>query len=195
MKTQARMKAMKNRTLVISVILVCVTVALALSVATYAIWQEQATDYEEIQIPTDDFNPSAKYIIYQGLDANGNFIDESPLSYAVVGYSGIISELMIPDTYNGLPVTRISCSTTQTNTNLAGNNIITSLVVPASVTKIDQGIFANAVKLKTVTILGEGEIIIEPFAFAGCVELTTFTTQKNITGDEASYLLNTPLGN
>lgn len=195
MKTQARMKAMKNRTLVISVILVCVTVALALSVATYAIWQEQATDYEEIQIPTDDFNPSAKYIIYQGLDANGNFIDESPLSYAVVGYSGIISELIIPDTYNGLPVTRISCSTTQTNTNLAGNNIITSLVVPASVTKIDQGIFANAVKLKTVTILGEGEIIIEPFAFAGCVELTTFTTQKNITGDEASYLLNTPLGN
>ncbi len=186
---------MKNRTLVISVILVCVTVALALSVATYAIWQEQATDYEEIQIPTDDFNPSAKYIIYQGLDANGNFIDESPLSYAVVGYSGIISELIIPDTYNGLPVTRISCSTTQTNTNLAGNNIITSLVVPASVTKIDQGIFANAVKLKTVTILGEGEIIIEPFAFAGCVELTTFTTQKNITGDEASYLLNTPLGN
>lgn len=195
MKTQARMKAMKNRTLVISVILVCVTVALALSVATYAIWQEQATDYEEIQIPTDDFNPSAKYIIYQGLDANGNFIDESPLSYAVVGYSGIITELIIPDTYNGLPVTRISCSTTQTNTNLAGNNIITSLVVPASVTKIDQGIFANAVKLKTVTILGEGEIIIEPFAFAGCVELTTFTTQKNITGDEASYLLNTPLGN
>lgn len=195
MKTQARMKAMKNRTLVISVILVCVTVALALSVATYAIWQEQATDYEEIQIPTDDFNPSAKYIIYQGLDANGNFIDESPLSYAVVGYSGIISELIIPDTYNGLPVTRISCSTTQTNTNLAGNNIITSLVVPASVTKIDQGIFANAVKLKTVTILGEGEITIEPFAFAGCVELTTFTTQKNITGDEASYLLNTPLGN
>ena len=195
MKTQARMKAMKNRTLVISVILVCVTVALALSVATYAIWQEQATDYEEIQIPTDDFNPSAKYIIYQGLDANGNFIDESPLSYAVVGYSGIISELIIPDTYNGLPVTRISCSTTQTNTNLAGNNIITSLVVPASVTKIDQGIFANAVKLKTVTILGEGDIIIEPFAFAGCVELTTFTTQKNITGDEASYLLNTPLGN
>ena len=195
MKTQARMKAMKNRTLVISVILVCVTVALALSVATYAIWQEQATDYEEIQIPTDDFNPSAKYIIYQGLDANGNFIDASPLSYAVVGYSGIVSELIIPDTYNGLPVTRISCSTTQTNTNLAGNNIITSLVVPASVTKIDQGIFANAVKLKTVTILGEGEIIIEPFAFAGCVELTTFTTQKNITGDEASYLLNTPLGN
>lgn len=189
---------MKNRTLIVSIILVCVTITLAVAVATYAIWQEQATDYHEVQVPTDDYNPSAKYIVYTGLDDNGNFInDGTPTSYAVVGYFGLVSELVIPSTYNGLPVTKISCSATEMEKNLAGNNIITSVVIPETVTQIDQGVFANAVKLKSVTILGEGNITIEPLAFAGCVELTTFTygAQKNITGDEASYLLNTPLGN
>ena len=80
------------------------------------------------------------------------------------------------------------------DTNLAGNNIITSVVIPESVTKIDQGVFTNAVRLKTVTILGEGNITIESLAFAGCVELTEFSYAKEITGDSASYLLNTPLG-
>lgn len=187
---------MKNRTLIISIILVCVTITLALAVTTYAIWREQATDYSEVQVPTDEFNPSAKYIIYQGLDESGAFTDApTPHSYAVVGYSGLVSELIIPSTYNGISVTRISCSATQINTNLAGNNIITSVVIPQSVTKIDQGVFANAVRLKSVSISGEGNITIEPLAFAGCVELVEFTCTKEITGDSASYLLNTPLGN
>ena len=182
---------MKNRTLIISIILVCVTITLALAVTTYAIWREQATDYSEVQVPTDEFNPSAKYIIYQGLDENGAFTDApTPHSYAVVGYSGLISELIIPSTYNGISVTRISCSATQINTNLAGNNIITSVVIPQSVTKIDQGVFANAVRLKSVTISGEGNITIEPLAFAGCVELVEFTCTKDIFHEQIHILKN-----
>ena len=44
---------MKNRTLIISIILVCVTITLALAVTTYAIWREQATDYSEVQVPEE----------------------------------------------------------------------------------------------------------------------------------------------
>lgn len=186
---------MKNRTLIITIVLLCVTIALSLAVVTYALWVEQATDVIDVEIPTSDFNPSEKYIIYQGLDGGGNFTESSPVAYAVVGYSGIIGELVIPETYNELPVTRISCSSTQITTNIAGNGIITSVVIPASVLKIDQGVFANLTRLTTVTILGDTEIVIEDLAFAGCISLTTFSNGiRTIVGNPNSYLLNTPLG-
>lgn len=184
---------MKNRTLIISIILVCLTITLAFAVATYAIWEEQANDYIDVEVPTSDFNPSLKYIVYEGLDASGNFTSESPVSYAVVGYSGIISELVIPESYNGLAVTKISCSSTQLDTNFAGNGLITSIVIPGSVTKIDQGVFASLTRLKEVTIEGDGELVIEDLAFAGCVSLETFTTARTISGNASSYLMNTPL--
>ena len=71
-KTHPMEKMMKNKTLIISIVLVCITVTLALAVTTYAVWTEQADDFIDVQIPTSDFNPSAKYIVYKGLDANGN---------------------------------------------------------------------------------------------------------------------------
>ena len=192
-KTHPMEKMMKNKTLIISIVLVCITVTLALAVTTYAVWTEQADDFIDVQIPTSDFNPSAKYIVYKGLDANGNFTDDSIASYAVVGYSGIISELVIPETYEGLPVTRIYVIHGDTETNLAGNRFITSIIIPDSVTRIDEGVFANITGLKKVTLLGETGIDIGNLAFAGCVELSEFvySDTKNITGDKASYLLNT----
>ena len=188
------MKKLNNRTLIISIVLVCITIALAFAVATYAIWEEQADDYVNVQIPTNDFNPSQKYIVYKGIDAEGNFTDSSPEAYAVVGYTGIISELVIPATYNDLPVVKISVVPGSTEHNLSGNRFITSLIIPDSVTRIDDGVFANATGLKKVTILGENTISIGDWAFAGCIELTEFICTKEITGDPASYYYNTPLG-
>lgn len=190
---KAKEKTVKNRTLIISIVLVCVTITLALAVATYAIWERQSEDFSEVQIPTGDVNPSEKYIIYQGLDEDGNFTDddESIKAYAVVGYSGIVSELIIPSTYNGKDVTRISCSQTELDSNLTGNQIITSMVIPETVVLIDQGVCANMLRLKSVTINGTAEITIEALAFAGCVELNTFSINRTINGNPNSYLYNT----
>lgn len=186
----------KNRTLLISIILLCVTVALAVAVTTYAVWERQAEDFIEIHIPTNDFNPSEKYIVYKGLDASGNFTDEegSITAYAVVGYSGLVAELVIPETHNELPVTKISSSSDQINTALAGNQIITSITIPGSVVQIDQGVCANILRLKSVKIQGTEVITIQDLAFAGCVELTEFECEREIDGTASSYLYNTPRG-
>lgn len=183
---------MQKRTLIISIVFMCIALTLSLAVATYAIWKEQADDFIEVNIPTSDFNPSLKYIVFQGLDGEGNFVSENAVSYAVVGYSGIIGELKIPETYKDLPVTKISCYNVESDTALAGNRFITSVEIPSSVVEIDAGAFANAMEIKSITILGEGNITIGELAFAGCVELTTFTNSRTIEGDENSYFLNTP---
>ena len=184
----------KNKALLISIIALCVTITLALAVTTYAIWERQSEDFIEVQIPTDDFNPSEKYIVYKGLDSAGNFSadDASIVSYAVVGYSGIIEELVIPETYNSKPVTKISVSSDQINVALASNQIVTSIVIPASVTQIDQGVCANMLRLRSVKILGTEGIIIQDLAFAGCVELAEFECSREIDGTASSYLYNTP---
>ena len=183
---------MQKRTLIVSIICLCVALTLSLAVATYAIWKEQADDYMEVHIPTSDFNPSLKYIVYQGLDSEGNFTNESPVSYAVVGYTGLIGELVIPETYNDLPVTKISCYGVEADSALAGNRFITSVVIPSSVVEIDAGAFANAMEITSITILGDGALTIGDLAFAGCTELQTFTHSRTITGEINSYLLNTP---
>ncbi|MBO5776027.1 MAG: hypothetical protein J6R35_01495 [Clostridia bacterium] len=183
----------KRKALLISIIVLCVALAATIGVATYAYWQKQTEDIIDVQIPTTDFNPSLKYIVFEGVDANGNLTDTNPVAYAVVGYSGLIGELVIPSEHLGLKVTKITTSPTQTNTNLAGNQIVTSMIIPESVTEIDTAVCANMVVLKSVTIQGEGEITIQNLAFAGCVELDTFTSSRSaINGDRNSYLLNTP---
>ena len=183
----------KNKILIASILLLVVALTVSLAVVTYAVWTEQAYDTIELGVPTNTFNPSLKYIIFQGLDDEGNFVESGIKSYAVVGYSGIIGELVIPETYQGLPVTRISASATQTNTNLAGNQVVTSIVIPNSVKTIDAGVCANMYYLKSVTIDGEdNEISIGAASFAGCIRLSTFTCKKSINGDRGSFLLNTP---
>ena len=181
----------KKKVLLISTIVLCVAIVASLAVATYAIWQKQTEDVIDVEIPTTDFNPSLKYIVFQGLDSEGNFTDVNPASYAVVGYSGLIAELVIPSEHLGLSVTKITVSPTQINTNLAGNQIVTSMVIPSTVTQIDTGACANMVALKSVIILGEEDITINNLAFAGCVELETFTSERTINGDRSSYLYNT----
>ena len=187
---------MKNKALLISIIAICVTATLALAVTTYALWEKQSEDFIEVQIPTDEFNPSAKYIVYKGVDANGAFTEDeaSIVSYAVVGYSGIVEELVIPAEYNGKAVTKISSSSDQTTVALAGNQIVTSIVIPSSVTQIDQGVCVNMLRLKSVKILGTEGIVIQDLAFAGCVELTEFVCSREVTGTASSYLANTPKG-
>ena len=186
---------MKNKALLISIIAICVTATLALAVTTYALWEKQSEDFIEVQIPTDEFNPSAKYIVYKGLDENGAFTEDdvSIVSYAVVGYSGIVEELVIPAEYNGKAVTKISSSSDSTVA-LAGNQIVTSIVIPSSVTQIDQGVCVNMLRLKSVKILGTEGIVIQDLAFAGCVELTEFACSREVTGTASSYLANTPKG-
>ena len=168
-------------TIIISICLLSVVLALSLTALTYAVWQTTATANEELDVPIDDYNPSEKYIVFRGIDNNGDF-SNSPTEYAVVGYTGLVSELIIPEEHNDLPVTKIYVDSTTSPTNyyatrLSGNGVVTSIVIPASVTFIANGACKDMMLLNSVTILGEtsSSLVIGELAFANCPNLSTFT--------------------
>lgn len=194
---------MKNKsTLSISLIVASVLVALAvvasLTGLTYAVWTELASDSSETHLPIDEYNPSEKYIVWRALDENGDFADVTGLnasSYAVVGYSGLVAEVVIPSVHEGLAVTAICVSNIggDYDYRLNGNGIITSITVPETVVKIADGACANMSNLSEVTLLGTGDITIGDLAFAVCPNLVVFNGgSRTIEGDEASYLLGSP---
>ena len=179
-------------TLVVSLILLTVTLVLSLTALTYAIWTTIATATDTLDVPVDDYNPSEKYIVWRGVDNNGEF-SNSPTAYAVVGYDGLVAELIIPATHNSLPVTKICVDATNFSKRLAGNDIITSIEIPSSVTEITAGACQNMSRLQSVTILGTAAITIGDLAFANCPVLTTFSHERSsVTGDSTSYLLGSP---
>lgn len=184
-----------NLTLVITVILIIAALAVVVTSITYAIWTTVSTATAEINVPVDDYNPSLKYIVFRGLDENGDFTDTDNEieEYAVVGYTGLVAELMIPSTYNSKAVTTICIDSGASNYSkrLAENPIITSMLIPGSVTNITAGSCKNMSLLKSVTIEGDASITIGELAFAGCYNLTTFSCSRTILGESSSYLFGT----
>lgn len=208
---------MKKRTKLIiiltSVVLVCVVLATVLGV-TLAKWREQATTTQIVDLDREEYNPSAPYIIYYGLKANGEFatLDSEIVSWAVVGYRGLVAEVIIPETHTerGLekPVTHIlpPPNASYVNDRLSGNAIITEITIPASVVFIGSGVCSMMSELKKVILIGEelpededGEVqegtllTIGDLAFAGCAKLEIFENPRNTEGNSASYLKGTPL--
>ena len=145
------------------------------SCTTSALWQRQGDDTQKIDVDSEKTNGSEKYIVYAALDEDGVLIksDEevSAVSYAVVGYTGLVAELVIPDTYldtaidaSSLPVTHVlaaapytdyKCSRngaayTGDDARLANQSVVTSIVFGSNVTFVGALVCTGMINLTTV---------------------------------------------
>ena len=200
-----------------ALILVALILALSLSLfscRTGAYWQRQGSDTQEIDVNTQEVNGSAKYIVYAALNSAGNMIPSTGegssaaiAAYAVVGYTGLVAELVIPSTYTGTNldatphnVTKvIACESdgagyaayklsmdggayTRNYAPLANNTVVTSIVFGSNVTSVGAGVCAGMVNLKSVTFTST--VALGGYAFAACAQLETVT--GNYTVSDAS---------
>lgn len=173
----------------LSFLIVSLLLAVALIISTvgitYAIWKEKSSASKVIEAPIVDFNPSAKHIIYKGINADGSFTDvnENIAGYAVVGYNGLISELIIPASYKNKPVTRICPDSSVGQDQLTASHVITSIIIPHSVVFIAEFAMSGMPNLVSVVIKGNvnsAEIAIGDYAFAQCHNLKEFVCNKKI---------------
>jgi hypothetical protein len=96
--------------------------------------------------------------------------------YAAVSGLGSFSggELIIPASYNGLPVTVIYAGI------FRGNSTITSLSIPGSIERLDSNLFEECSALEKV-IIGEGMTEIGGYAFSNCTALKYVTLPATLT--------------
>ena len=108
----------------------------------------------------------------------------SGVEYEVAGFSGSGNNisLVIPSTYNNLPVTKIGC-----NAFINCRGLI-SVTIPEGVTSIGDYAFSTCTSLKTV-IIPSSVKTIGAGAFKFCHVLTGLTISDNVTsiGEEAFY--------
>jgi len=91
--------------------------------------------------------------------------------YSVSRGTVVSGDIVIPATYNNLPVTEIALNAFNFG---SGNTGINSVIIPNSVTSIESMAFQSCVNLKSVTI-GSGVTNIGTNAFNGCASLTSVT--------------------
>lgn len=95
-------------------------------------------------------------------------------SYAVVGiWDQYVTEIVIPDTFNGLPVTDVKTSfgsLTRLKSVIIGNNVI----------KLSSDFIKYSVMLESITI-GEGITQLSGDMFSGCYALSKVTINAHIT--------------
>ncbi len=102
-------------------------------------------------------------------------LNSSQTAYAVAGIGSCKdTDVMIPDSYKGLPVTGIEerafkdCKSLKT------------VYIPDSVTSVDQEAFSGCTGLTSVTI-GNGVTSIDWYAFCDCTGLTSITIPDSVT--------------
>ncbi len=93
---------------------------------------------------------------------------------AITGYSGLAAEIVIPNTIEGLPVTRIAEAAFQEN------EFIISLTMGAHITHIEDLAFYDCYNLSLVD-LGSALVSIGDSAFAYCDSLTSITIPDRVT--------------
>ncbi len=91
-------------------------------------------------------------------------------TYAVsIGNAGLLTEIVIPATYNGRAVTMV--------VGFSGNDI-ESITIPNSVTIIGEGAFSNCESLKSITI-PDSVTVIGDYAFYSCTSLSSVVFGAN----------------
>lgn len=197
MKKRTTMRKKSLNTKLIGMLVFIVTViCMITTTTTYAYWQEQVVAEKKVVIPVADYNPSLKYLVFKGLNSAGEFASTGITKYAVVGYEGLVAEIIIPSvhTVNGVdyPVVMVATDPDNRGYRFRENELITNIIIPASVTEIKAGAFSGMTKLISVTFMGtseDEEIVIGDLAFAYCTSLSNFICDRTIVGNDGSYFL------
>ena len=176
-------------------------VGLALTFAscrgTAAYWREQTQQTSDEDARIAAVNGSEKYIVYAALNSSGNLIThpaegepEATAAYAVVGYTGLVAELVIPATYNSLNVTKVLVATpysdyycyrdgaayTGDDARLANQTVVTSITFGSNVTFVGAGVCAGMVNLTTVHFEHVQAGITHTNAFLGISPTITYAS-------------------
>lgn len=132
-------------------------------------------------------------------------------TYSITDYKGAASSLVIPETYGGVPITRIGDGAFRGNATLKsitipkiistiGDNAfnscsaLTSIVIPSGVKHIGERAFLGCANLESITIsafLEQVDVIpaIGVYAFLGCDKLATVTIDEDLWVTEETYLI------
>lgn len=133
----------------------------------------------------EDYIEPTQSMLTTGTDLYVN--QETIISYAVVGYTGIIPDVVIPTTYTPegssktYYIMRVCSYSGAMDYTFNGNALITSLIIPNSVVSIADAVFADMVNLQRVELSGAFETItIGDYAFLGCYNLATFIANRTM---------------
>lgn len=190
---------MKKRLLLLVVIVIILAAGILLtSCSTFALWFNQDTDSKEKEVPNTEVNASLKYIIFVALDSDGSMIESgsetTTVSLGVIGYTGLIAELVIPDTYTisstEYDVTAVLVENTPENYKcyrdgvpyadigaIFGNNsVVSSIVFGANVSSIAGAAFQSMTALEGITFkrsVEQGSTSLGGYAFLNCTALNS----------------------
>ena len=108
--------------------------------------------------------------------------DNASATYAIIDYIGYATEVVIPSTYQDMPVTSVG--------NYAFHNCasLTSITIPDSITSIGNYAFNECTSLTSITI-PNSVTSIGNYAFAGCTNLPNIIIPNSVTtiGSYAFY--------
>jgi len=131
---------------------------------------------------SENWNSSNRPVVWSGGDGVLEFtLINNGTAYSVSWGSSIDTVLVIPTTYNSLPVTMIA--------SFAYNNYLTSITIPQGVLIIEGSAFSYCNRLTNVTILASG-ISIGISAFTGCRLLNSITIPEGVTSISSTAFSN-----
>lgn len=208
--------------LIISIALIVLLVCLLFSCKTRANWTEQRADDSSTDANIETVNGSEKYIVFAALKnkEGGGYeliassdTGSAATAYAVVGYTGLVAELVIPDRYtdtsiyddpesddDSLPVTEVLVATPYASykcsmngasypaayddARLANNTVVKSIVFGSEIIKVGAGVCTTMVNLESISFKSNSEVGLGDYAFAYCVKLQTVSlTEQGLFSD------------
>ncbi|MBO5287569.1 MAG: leucine-rich repeat domain-containing protein, partial [Clostridia bacterium] len=148
-----------------------------------SVCKEVLIEQETIEILTHDYVDLICTLCNEHAPSEGIKYKEYSGYVAVTGLGECSdTEIYIPSTYNGLPVTKIGDNAFENCTYL------TSITIPSSVTSIGRYAFRNCSSFTSVTIPSSVKSI-GGYAFSDCTSLTSVTIPSSVTsiGDYAFW--------
>lgn len=124
------------------------------------------------------------------------YVGSNIVAFAVVGYSGTVSDVIIPATHKPdslakeYDVVMIGASPDYPNQSMGGNSLITSLVIGANVDTIADVAFRAMENLVSVTVNGVGRLDLGNYCFVGCTKLGLVSSGKTLYDYEGRIITN-----